>query len=301
MRMYVIRRVLRAAVDGWFDDKIPQLGAALAYYTLFSLAPLLIIAIGIAGLIFGEKAARGEVVTQVESAIGQPAASAVQDLLISTGSGGGSILATIGGIGLLLFGASGAFVQLQDSLNWIWKVQPKPGRGIRGVIRDRLLSFLVVLSTGLLLFASLLLNAALAVLERFLASDALPGGTHLWQALSSAVSLLIVMLLFALIYRVLPDVQISWRHVWLGAILTALLFTAGKYVIGLYLGWTATASVFGAAASLVVILIWLYYSAQILLFGAELTHAFAQHCGVATVPKHNAKPIPCDNQVGTAA
>jgi membrane protein len=299
--MYVIRRVLRAAVDGWFDDKIPQLGAALAYYTLFSLAPLLIIAIGIAGLIFGEKAARGEVVTQVESAIGQPAASAVQDLLISTGSGGGSILATIGGIGLLLFGASGAFVQLQDSLNWIWKVQPKPGRGIRGVIRDRLLSFLVVLSTGLLLFASLLLNAALAVLERFLASDALPGGTHLWQALSSAVSLLIVMLLFALIYRVLPDVQISWRHVWLGAILTALLFTAGKYVIGLYLGWTATASVFGAAASLVVILIWLYYSAQILLFGAELTHAFAQHCGVATVPKHNAKPIPCDNQVGTAA
>jgi membrane protein len=284
-------QLLKETFSAWDEDKCPRLGAALAYYTIFSIAPLLIIGIGITGFVFGEQAARGEIVGQIESAVGQPAAMAIEEMLKNTHAEGSYTFAAVVGIVLLLFGASGVFIQLQDALNTIWKVAPKPDRGIRGIVRDRLLSFMVVLGTGLLLLVSLVISATLAALSKFLTPAALPGGTYLWQGINGLISFLLITLLFALIYKVLPDVRIAWRDVWVGAIVTALLFTLGKYLIGLYLGRSSTTSAFGAAGSLVVILVWVYYSSQLLLFGAEFTRVYANKMGSPLIPTDNAIPV----------
>jgi membrane protein len=271
-------QILKESGIAWFEDKAPRLGAALAYYSLFSLAPLLLIAIAVAGLIFGEQAARGEVFHQVQSAVGPTAAAALEGLLKSAARG--TTLATVVGGVLALFGASGVFVELQDALNTIWRVPPPKRSGLWDAIRSRLLSFAVVLGTGLLLLASLVATAALAAPSGTLDSiTSLPGGAWLWQGVNFLLSFVLMALLFALIFKVLPDAAIAWRDVWLGAAVTALLFSLGKYAIGLYLGRTGVTSVFGAAGSLIALLVWIYYSAQILLFGAEFTWVWSHKRG----------------------
>jgi len=280
--------LLKETFNEWSLDKAPRLGAALAYYTVFSLAPLLIVAIAIAGFVFGEQAARGEIITQLQELVGEPTASAIAELLKNTQQTGASSWAAVIGFAILFFGATGLFVQLQDALNTIWKVAPKPGRPVLSMARDRLVSFVLVLGTAFLMLLLLVVSAALAALSKFLGPDALPGGTHFWQVLNAVISFGSCTLLFGMLYKILPDARIAWRDVWVGAAVTALLFTAGKYLLGLYLGWSSTPSTFGVAASLVVILLWVYYSAQILLFGAEFTRVYANRYGSRVEPTENA-------------
>lgn len=288
MELKVVGSLLKKTFDEWCEDKAPRLGAALAYYTIFSLAPLLIIVIGIAGLVFGEQAAHGQLVGQIQDTVGAPAASAIEDLLKNAQQTGANGLATIIGFIVVLVGATGLFVQLQDALNTIWKVAPKPGRPILSMLRDRLLSFTLVLGTAFLLLALLAVSAALAAVNEFVTPAAVPGSTYLWQGVNVLVSFAFSTVLFAMIYKILPDVRIAWKDVWIGAAVTALLFAVGKYLIALYLGKTGTTSAFGAASSLVAVLLWIYYSAQIFLFGAEFTRVYTDHFDAQVQPAENA-------------
>ncbi len=215
MRLANAREFLVEVFDEWSADKIMQIGAAVAYYAIFSAAPLLVIAIAVASFFFGEKAAKGQIVRQIEGTIGSPAAELVQDILRAVHAQGSSLFAGLTATAVLLFGASGAFLQLQEGLNTIWKVQSKPGMALWDVLRNRLWSFLLVLATGFLLLALLIANAALAGIGKLLGPDFLPAGAPVWQALNSGLSFLFVLLLFALIYRFLPDVYIDWAHVWM--------------------------------------------------------------------------------------
>ena len=288
MQWRTVRDALVSSFRGFSEDKISRLGAALAYYGIFSMAPLLVIAIGIASMVFGQQAAQGELLNQIEGTVGADAGQAVQDMLRSTDRGGGSVAATIVGVVLLLFGASGAFVQLQDALDTIWHVVPRPDRSWWAIVRERFLSFAMVVVIGFLLLVLLGVSAALSAVSKFLTPAALPGGAALWQGSNAVVSLGIVTLLLALLFKGLPDVKLAWRDVWIGALVTALLFTVGKSLIGLYLAHTSTASAFGAAGSLVVLLVWVYYSSQIVLFGAELTRQLLRESGRQVVPADNA-------------
>jgi membrane protein len=277
--------LLKQTVKEWSEDKVPRLGAALAYYTMFSLAPLLIIAIAIAGFVFGEEAARGRVTEELGSLINNDAAAMVEELILNARRPEAGIAATVVGVVTLLFGASGVIGQLKDSMNTIWEVAPKPGRGILGLVKDRFLSLAMVLGIGFLLLASLLLSAALdAVSEYLFGDEASPG----LQILNFVVSFAVITLLFAVIYKVLPDVKIAWRDVWIGAVVTALLFNVGKFLIGVYLARSTTASVFGAAGSLILVLLWIYYSSQILFFGAEFTQVYANRYGTRLQPAEGA-------------
>ena len=227
--------LLRGAFAEWLADGAPRLGAALAYYTLFSLAPLLLAAIAVAGLAFGEEAAQGRIVAELESLIGRSGAEAAQAMIEASRRPSSGIVASLAALATLLVGASGVFVQLQDALNIIWKVRPKPGRAILRIVRERLLSFTVVLGTGFLLLVSLVLTAAVSALGGFL-NAWLPFGDLLAKVLDIALSFGVITLLFAMIFKILPDVKLAWSDVWLGAAATAALFTLGKFVIGLYLG-----------------------------------------------------------------
>jgi membrane protein len=287
--------LLRKTYSAWSDDKAPRLGAALAYYAVFSIAPLLVIAIAICGLAFGgEEAARQRVVDELRTAAGDAAAKASDGLLVGTSDQRAGRIATVVGAVTLLLGALGLFVQLQDALNTIWQVTPKPGRGILGVLRDRLLSFVIVLAVGLLLLAALVVSAALAAIDRFVTPGWLPGGVYLWQAANGLVSFGFATLFFAILYKVLPDVKIGWKDVGVGAAVTAALFTAGKFLLGLYLGRAGVASSYGAAGSLVILLLWVYYSSQIFLFGAEFTRVYADRYGTRIRPADNARFVGCD-------
>jgi membrane protein len=272
----------------WSDDKASRLAAALAYYTIFSLAPLLVIIIGIAGLVFGDDAVQGQLFAQLEGTIGWRGAGFIQDMLAASRKQGQSLVATIVGIGVLLFGAGQVFHQLQDALNTIWNVE-RPDRGWRGILLDRALAFVMVLGTGLLLLASVALSTAFAVVGEFLA-DYLPIPEFALHAMNFAVSLSLVTLLFALIFKFVPDAKVAWRDVWIGAAITALLFTLGTLLIGLYLGKSGVTSAFGAAASLAVLLVWINYSAQILFLGAEFTQVYATRYGSQLRLKRRATP-----------
>ena len=280
--------MLKEAGSEWVEDKAPRLGAALAYYTVFSIAPLLVIAIGVAGMVFGAEATQGYVAGQIEHLVGEEGGQAVQAMVASMAKPRAGALGTALGFAMLAFGAVGVFVQLKDALNTVWEVQSQPGRGVWGFVRDYVLSLAMVLGTAFLLLVSLVVSAALAALGGLLGA---------WQtsaaglAVTTVFDLLMITLLFALIYRFLPDVKLAWKDVWLGATLTAALFTLGKFLIGLYLGRSGVASGYGAVGSLAVLLIWLYYSAQIFLFGAELTKAYADRFGSRIVPKEHAKPV----------
>jgi membrane protein len=280
--------LLKQAGWDWFDDQAPTLGAAVAYYTVFSLAPLFIIAVAIAGLIFGREAAQGQIFEQLRVLIGQTSAAAVEDVVESADSKPVTgVFATIVGFLALIIGASGVFAQLQASLNAIWRVEPKPGRGLWGLIQDRVLSFGFILIVGFLLLISLILTAIIAFIGEWFGGF-VPGVETLIQILNAILSLAIITLLFAMIFKFLPDVKIAWRDVWIGALITAALFTAGKEVLGLYLGKSGVASSYGAAGSLIVLLLWVYYSAQILFFGAEFTKAYANKFGSRVIPAENA-------------
>jgi membrane protein len=264
-----------------------EIGAALAYYTVFSLAPLLLLAISIAGLVFGEAAAQGRIDEEIESAVGPTVAKAVQEMVTNARQAGGAG-ASIIGIVVLLFGAAGVFGQLQDSLNMIWEVPAKDTGGWWGLIRSRFLSFAMVLGIGFLLLVSLIVNTALSALSKYLA----PGETAVAQLLNQVISFAFITILFALIFKVLPDRKIAWNDVWIGAAFTALLFVVGKYLIGLYLGRGSVTSAYGAAGSLVVILLWVYYASQIVLFGAQFTQVYATQGRQAETQGAAGRPSP---------
>lgn len=271
--------LIKKAIVAWVDDYAPSMGAALAYYTLFSLAPLLIIAIAVAGLVFGQQAAQGEIVGQIQGVIGREGAIAVQGLLQSASDPARSIFLTVIGIVTLVIGATTLFGELQSDLDRIWRVPPPAKRnGLWIVLRSRLLSFGLVLGLGFLLLVSLVVSAAIAALGKWW-DGAFEGWEALLQALNFGVSFAFSTLLFASIYKFMPRARIAWRDVWVGAAVTTFLFEIGKVLIGLYLGKTSVASGFGAAGSLVVLLVWVYFAAQIFLLGAEFTWVYSHEYG----------------------
>jgi membrane protein len=290
--------VTKQALAGWWNDNVPRLGASLSYYTLFALAPVLIIAIAIAGFFFGPEAVRGEVVVQVRGLMGEEGARAVQAMLEGAAKPAASRIATAAGLFTFFVGATGAFLELQTALNGIWRVKPKEdGKWWKDLVVQRLISFGLVIAVGFLLLVSLVVSAGLAALNRYIGTT-FPAMAELWNAINLLVSFGVVTLLFGLIYRVLPDVDLSWRDVWLGAIVTAALFTVGKWVIGLYLGTSGVASAYGAAGSVLVLLIWVYYSAQIVLLGAEFTRAWVDWQGAHPRPMRHAKKDPAPAATG---
>ena len=272
-------QMIKAAVKAWVDDYAPSMGAALSYYTLFSLAPLLIIVIAVAGMVFGQEAAQGEIVAQLRGIMGAEGAMIVEGMLKAAREPATSVVASIVGIALLLLGATAIFAELQSALDRIWRVPaPQAESGIWYLLRTRLLSFGLVLGLGFLLTVSLVVSAALAALGKWWGGW-FEGWDVFLEILNFAVSLGIFTLLFAMIYKIMPRANIPWRDVWTGAAVTALLFTIGKVLIGLYLGKSSLASGFGAAGSFVVLIAWVYYSAQIFLFGAEYTWVYASRHG----------------------
>lgn len=291
MDFKAIWNLIRQTFKEYSEDKVPRLAAALSYFTVFSLAPLLVLVIAITGFIVGNnETIRAEIIGQVNSLIGPQGAQAVETLIQNTSQPGGNILATIIGFGTLLLGATGLFGQLQDALNTIWEVQPKPNRGIMGIIKDRFLSFTMVLGVSFLLLVSLVISAALAIIDNYF-SDLLGNFGLIAQILNIVVSIGVITLIFALIFKILPDVEIAWSDVWLGALVTAILFTIGRTLIGIYLGSSAAASAYGAAGSLVIILLWVFYSAQILFIGAEFTQVYARQHGSLIQPSENARAV----------
>lgn len=279
--------LLKTTFSEWQEDKVPVLAAALAYYTIFSLAPLLIIVIAVLGIYFGQGQAETELVGQLQNLFGQNVAETLQTMIESRAQSGGNVLASVVGVIILLVGATGVFTQLQSALNQIWGVEPDPKSGIWNLIRVRLLSLGMILVIGFLLLVSLVLSAVLSAFGGML-SAALPGGDLLWQALNFVISLGVITLLFAMIFKYLPDAEIRWSDLWVGAGVTALLFVMGKSLIGLYLGSSGVSSSYGAAGSLVVLLLWVFYSAQIVLFGGEFTQVYAKRRGAEIVPDEHA-------------
>jgi membrane protein len=276
-----IKDLVSLSFDEWSRHKAPRLGASLAFYTLLSLTPLLLVVVSIVGLVFGHKAAEHGVVQQVQMLIGAPGAKAIQAVLEGSRNTTHGIIATIIGLVTLLFGASGVLIELQDALNTIWEVPTPSLTGvtkIKAFVKQRLFSFAIVLSIGFLLVVSLALSAWIAALGTLSASF-VPGEEVIFHFLNAFVSFVIITGLFAAIYKVMPDVRIEWRDVILGGAVTSLLFTIGKFALGLYLGKASFASTYGAAASIVVLVVWVYYSGQIFFFGAELTRSYANRYG----------------------
>jgi membrane protein len=268
--------LLRDTARQWSEHRTARLGAALAYYSVFSLGPLMVIAISIAGLVFGHAAVRGEVSAEIAALLGDTGAKAVESMLAAASRPFEGVIATVIGLGVLLFAALGVVVQLKDALNTVWDAEPPQGSGIWGFVRTYLVSLAAIGALGFLLLVSLVATAVLAATGKYV-SAYVPEATL--QLVNGAVSFAVTTVLFAMMFKWLPDTHVAWRDVWLGAAVTAVLFNVGKLLIGLYIGKQGLESVYGAAASIVVLLLWVYYSAQILLLGAEFTHVYAQHHG----------------------
>jgi membrane protein len=281
--------LLTATFSDWYEDRAQRMGAALAYYTIFALAPGLVIVISVAGLLLG-RGAESQIIGHIRQLIGEQGASAIEATIRSartqTLGAAGTVLALVP----LVFGLWGVFGELQDGLNTIWGVTTKPGRRGIDIVRERFGSFAMVVGIGFLLLVSLALSAWLVAVGTYFA-DVLPAPAAVLEALNFVISFAMITGLFALIFKLLPDVSIAWRDVWLGAAVTSLLFTVGKFLIGLYLGKSTVASAYGAAGSLVVVVVWVYYSAQILLFGAEFTKVWTRRRGSGFVPKEIAVPL----------
>ena len=288
MNLKGIWQLLKTTGQCWVKDNAARLGAALSYYTIFALPPLFVIVIFIGSLWLDERAVRSGLLEEVGGLIGKQGSEAIQSALTATNPHTTGLTASILAIGTLILTATGLFIELQSDLNSIWGVEEKPGQGIWGFIKTRLLSFAMVVVIGFLLLVSLIVSAALAAIGKYFTA-LVPGLNFVWTVVNWIVSFGVITVLFAMIFKVLPDVKIAWRDVWIGAGLTSLLFTAGKTLLGLYLGRNSTVTAYGAAGSLVLILLWVYYSAQILFFGAEFTRAFANRFGVRLVPKPHAQ------------
>lgn len=279
MHFKQIPDLIKKSVTAWVDDYAPSMGAAIAYYTLFSITPMLIIAIAVAGLVFGDEAAQGAIISQIEQLIGQEGAIAVQGLLKNAREPAHSMLAIGVSVLTMIIGATTVFAELQSDLDRVWRVTlPPRSSGLWHLLRTRLLSFGFVLGVGFLLLFSLIISAAIAGFGKWFGS-LFAGGEVVLLALDLSISFAITTLLFALIYKFMPRATIAWRDVWIGAAVTAFLFAIGKFLIGLYLGKVSVASGFGAAGSLVILLLWVYYSAQIFLLGAEFTWVYSNTYG----------------------
>jgi membrane protein len=284
--------LLKQTFQEWLQDKVPQLGAALAYYTVFSLAPLILVLLAIVGVVFRNDPAGawGKITQQMSYFLDPSAVQVVQNIAEKASQPGKSTIATIIGIALALFGASGVFGQLQDALNTIWGVKARPGRGIWGFLRSRFLSFAMIAGVCFLLLVSLGVEAMLKAFSQYVQS-VLPGGIVVALTVYLIFDFAVVVLLFAMIFKFLPDVEIQWRDVWIGAVMTAILFGLGKWLLGFYLGSGAAGSAYGAASSLITLLLWVYYSSQILLFGAEFTQVYAARAGRELKPSEYAVRI----------
>ena len=279
--------LLKETFNAWNGERTRTMAAALSYYTVFSFAPLLIIAMAITGQVFGEADMQRYIFAQLQATIGQESAQTLFGMIKGAFKPSTGIIATVVGVATLLLGAAIVFDQLQTSLNAIWEVKVKTRRFVTSLIRERLLSFLMILVVGALLLMSLLVSTSLAALGHVL-SGYMSELKFVFQVLDFVVSVMITTFLFAMIFKILPDVKSQWNDVWIGAIATALLFSIGKILIGMYLGIRSLASAYGAAGSLVVLLLWVYYSAQIFFFGAELTHVYATKYGSDPSPDKNA-------------
>ncbi len=285
MSLKIIFCMLKETYAGWNEHKVSRLAAALAYYTIFSLAPLLILVIAIAAAVLGGDSARTQLIGQLQQLVGVDGAAVIDTVIVvaskpdqSTGN-----IASAIGVAVLIFGAAGVFIQLQDALNTIWEVAPKPERNVKTFIVNRFLSFGMVLGIAFILLVSLAISAALAFLNEFLGGLA-PEMGFILSFINIGISFSVITLLFTLIFKFLPDVKIAWSDVIVGAMITALFFTIGKYLIGIYLGKSTFSSAYGAAGSLVVLLVWIYYSAQILFLGAEFTQVYARYYGSKIQP-----------------
>jgi membrane protein len=291
--------IFKRTYQDWKEDRASRLAASLAYYTIFSIAPLLVIAIAVAGFIWEREAVEAQVMGQVQGLVGVEGANFIGDLIESASGRAEGVIATIVGIITLLFGALGVFNELHNSLNIIWEVKEEKAdsfwKAVKKAIFDRFLSFTMVLGIGFLLLVSLVVSAGLSATQELL-GNAFPIPEFLLQLLNLIISIGVITVLFAMIYKYLPDAEIPWRHVWLGAFVTAVLFSLGKLLIGLYLGNSAVASSFGAAGSLVLLLVWVYYSAQILFFGAEFTQVYANKYGPQILPENKEATTPSDSR-----
>ena len=281
--------LLAATISDWYEDRAQRIGAALAYYTIFALTPGLIVLIAVAGLFFGGNA-EVQIVWQIRELIGEQGAKAIESMIRSARTEPLGVSGTLLTLIPLAFGLWGVFGELQDGLNTIWGVTPRPGRGVMAMLRERLLSFAMVVGIGFVLLVSLALSAWVVAVGTYF-GGLLPAPAAALEALNFVTSFAVITALFAMTFKLLPDVQIAWRDVWLGAAVTSLLFTIGKFLIGLYLGKSSIASAYGAAGSLVIIVVWVYYSAQILLLGAEFTKVYVKRRGSGFVPAEIAVPV----------
>jgi len=282
--------ILKETYIEWTEDKGPRLGAALAYYAIFSIPPIMIIALAVLGLVYGDNVS-SRLQTELSRLVGDQTSMAILAAIQTTGDGGNAATSLIG-LAVLFFGASGVFAELQDALNTIWGVRPKKA-GLKGLLKGRFTSFTMVLGICFLLLISLIVSAVVGIMSERLSS--LVAGEAFGQVMDLAASLLVVTLLFATIFKFLPDVEIRWSDVWVGAFVTALFFTAGKFVIGTYIGKAGIGSAYGAAGSIIILITWVYYSAQILFFGAEFTQVYARHRGSRIIPKPNAELVMPEN------
>lgn len=281
----------KQTVEEWLEDKAPRLGAALAFYAIFAIAPMFVVAIAIAGSLYGEEAARGQLFYTLSQWTGSAAADTIQNLITAASRAGNTgVFATSVSFIILLVAGSGLFAELQDALNTIWEVAPRQGLSWMDFFRARFLQFLLVLLTGFFLLASMLLSAGLSAFLAFVGTR-IPFASWVPAVVDFVLPIVILTFLIALIFKYLPDVLFAWRDVWIGAALTAVLLTIGKYLIALYLAHSTVGSAYGAAGSLAILLLWIYYSAQIVFLGAEFTQVYAKCCGGGMRPKYNAIPI----------
>jgi len=269
-----IATVMKSAVRGWARDRAPSMGAAVAYYTVFSMAPILLVVIAVAGMIFGERAARGALVGNLKDVLGPEGAQALEALIRHAAIGKAGPIATVAGLGALMIAATAVLMELQAALNVVWKVRPEPGINLWLLVKHRMLCLAIILASGVLLALTLAAGAAISASSQYLQAfaGALPLLLH---GVNTVLTLATTTVLFGMIYKILPDARVHWRDVWLGAAITSVLFTIGRHLISAYIGSKQVTSVYGAAGALVIILLWVYYSTQILLFGAEITKAYA--------------------------
>ncbi len=290
MRKRSVGALLKTTIGSWMEDDAMRLSAALAFYTVWSIGPLFLVVVSVVGLAYGREAAQGHVVESLRQLVGDDGAHSIEQAIVSANSSGNSVAANVIGMLMLLISASGVVAELKSSLNVVWDVTPMPGSFFL-TLKERLFSLTMVLGTGFLLLVSLLSNAALSALgKRF--DGHIPGGEGVWHVVHVFVSFAITVILFSLIFHIVPDAKVRWKDAWLGGVVTAVMFTLGQVLIGLYLGKTSIGSAYGAASSVMIILVWIFFSSCILFLGAEFTRAYAEMYGVKVKPKEHALRVP---------